>query len=322
MMGLLILMLALRHQSMGVDLGYGGSYGYLGSFLRLSKYSWIDVIELPSFLNYEKGYVLFNKAISIISDDPQWLLICCGFASLVPIGMLIYRYSKDCRFSIFVFTALPCFQIFYSGLRQGIAIGICCYAMCCLQEKKKWRYFLSVIVASLFHASAVIFLVAYPLFYLRVEKRTRYFSILLLPVVFLFRKPLFVVFSQIFKDHATITSTGAGTLFLFFSMVYCFCTVFVDETDEKSVGFLNLFYFACICQSFSDLHNLAMRVGYYFMIGLIVALPNIVSNLKDRNSYLISHVGLQSVFVAYGLYAIYTSTWSCAYPYYFFWEAI
>lgn len=50
MMGLLMLMLALRHQSMGVDLGYGGVYyGYLGSFSKISSYSWNEVIDLPSF---------------------------------------------------------------------------------------------------------------------------------------------------------------------------------------------------------------------------------------------------------------------------------
>ncbi len=322
MMGLLILMFALRHQSMGVDLGYGVSYGYLGSFMRLSQYSWEEVIKLPSYLNYEKGYILFNKAISVISRNPQWLLICCGFVSFIPIGILIYRYSTDCRFSVFVFMALPCFQIFYSGLRQGIAIGICCYAMCCLQERKKWRFVLSVILASLFHFSASIFLLAYPLYYLRVEKKTRFISILLLPVVFIFCKPLFVIFSRLFKDNATISNTDAGTLFFVFTMVYCFCSVFVDETDEKSVGFLNVFYFACICQSFSGLHQLAIRVGYYFMIGIAIALPNIVSNIKDDNSYLISHIGLQSAFIAYGLYMIYASSWSCAYPYHFFWEAV
>ncbi len=322
MMGLLILMLALRHQSMGVDLGYGSSYGYLGSFIRLSQYSWREIIKLPSYLNYEKGYILFNKAISVISKDPQWLLICCGFVSLVPIGVLIYRYSNDSRFSVFVFMTLPCFQIFYSGLRQGIAIGICCYAMCCLQERKKWRFILSVILACLFHSSAFIFLLAYPLYYLRVEKKTRFISILLLPVVFIFSKPLFVIFSRLFKENAAISNTGAGTLSFILAMIYCFCSVFVDETDEKSVGFLNVFYFACICQSFSGLHQLAMRAGYYFMMGLVIALPNIVSNIEDDNSYLIFHVGVQSAFVAYGLYAIHASSWSCAYPYHFFWEAI
>lgn len=321
MMGLLMLMLALRHQSMGVDLGYGGVYyGYLGSFSKISSYSWNEVIDLPSFLNYEKGYVLFNKAISVISKDPQWLLICCSLVSLAPICLLIYKYSVNCRFSIFVFMALPCFQVFYSALRQGIAIGICCYAMYCLQERKKWRFILSVIVASLFHASAIIFLVAYPLYYLRVEKKNRYYSILLLPVLFLFRKPLFVVFSRLFKDQATITSTGAGTLFLIFTIVYCFCTVFIDETDEKSAGFLNLFYFACVCQSFSGLYQLAIRIGYYFMIGLVVALPNIVSNIKNKRTKTISYIGIQSAFIVYGLYAIFNSTWSCAYPYHFFWE--
>lgn len=325
MMGLLILMFALRHQSMGADLGYGSSFGYLASFVRLSQYSWGEVIRLPSYLNYEKGYILFNKAISIISKDPQWLLVCCGLVSLIPIGIMIYRYSRDCRFSVIVFMGLPCFLIFFSGLRQGIAIGICCYAVCCLQERKKLKYAATMLLATLFHSSAIIFLVAYPLYYIRVKKSTRFFSILLLPVFFVFSRPLYAVFAKIFKAHVGFEETGAGTLFLIFCLVYCFCAVFVNEKDERSAGFLNLFYFACACQSVSGYNQLVVRVTYYFMIGLIIALPNIVTDMRDKNMRFLSSAGIQGAFIVYGLYAIYTSarpSWPMAYPYYFFWSEI
>ena len=53
-------MLALRHQSMGIDLRYTKYFGYLGRFDAIAETSWSDVFDV-SIANYEKGYIIFNK---------------------------------------------------------------------------------------------------------------------------------------------------------------------------------------------------------------------------------------------------------------------
>ena len=57
------ILLALRHQTMGIDLRTEESYGYLGMFETIAKSSWNEVFT-GSFLNYEKGYVIYNKLLS------------------------------------------------------------------------------------------------------------------------------------------------------------------------------------------------------------------------------------------------------------------
>ena len=98
--------------------------------------------------------------------------------------------------------------------------------------------------------------------------------------------------------------------------------LFIDEEDKITNGFLNIFYLAIICMCFSGIYLTAMRVGYYFMVALVIALPNIISRMSDKNSNIISKLSIGTIFIVYGLYAIYTSTWAMANPYLFFWQNV
>lgn len=314
------LVLALRHPSMGVDLGYGRSNGYLGSFQAIASLSWGRLMALGSWQNYEWGYIAFNKLLGYLSTDYQCLLIACAIASIVPIGMLINRYSKAPVFSAIVYLGLPCFLMPFSGLRQGIAIGMLCLSIPYIQEKQLKKFALVVTASSFFHYSAMIFALAYPLYHIRLSKKIRLWTIPALAVVFVARYPLFAIASRLFKANAVASDNGAVTLMLVFVLIYFFCTIFLRNSDVESAGFLNLFYFACICQCFGSIFMTAIRVGYYFMPALAIALPNIIANMKNPNNKKISRICIITVFVAYGLYALYNGSWAMTNPYHFFWS--
>ena len=324
LIGTIVIIVGLRHPSMGYDLQYGYTGGYIGSFHRIASLSWNSVVNLTGWLNYERGYVLFNKLISYVSKDTQWLLFCCALISIVPIGVMIHKYSRDTLFSVLVYLGLPCFMIVFSGLRQAIGIALCCLSYPYITEKKPLKFILCVLLASLFHYSAFFFLIAYPVFHLRIRKNVRMVSILVIPLIFLLRVPLFLILSELFKENAYIDYNGALTLLVVFALVYLFCAVFVDEQDEVTNGFLNLFYLGVLCMCFGNIYQTAMRIGYYFMIALAVALPNIVDEINIQSSKRISSVAIKTAFVLYGLYALWTSgsSWPMTYPYHFFWEAI
>lgn len=326
---MIFLILALRHPSMGVDLGWGRDYGYLASFDLLNSYTWTQIIEIDEFLNYEKGYIIFNKLVGSILDNSQFFLGVCAFVSVLPIGLYTYKQSKLPLLSICIYAGLPAFIICFSGLRQSIAIGIIILSIFCIEKHKKVLFVLAVLFASAFHSSAVIFLIAYPLYYVKFNNVTKLIFVMALPVIYLLREPLFVIFSQLFKDDAEIESTGAITLFIVFSLIYLFLIFFADDSDRQQNGLVNLFYMACVCQAFGGVYNTAIRVGYYFMVSLVIALPNTIVSMEKRgiskrNEYQISYMILLFVFVVYGLSALSKSngSWAMTNPYHFFWESI
>lgn len=317
-----VLLLALRHPRMGADLGYGSPFGYLGSFRTIAGIPFFDVIRIKSFLNYERGYIVFNKMISYISEDPQFLLICCAIVSTIPIAHLISKYSCDYRFSIIVYLGLPAFLLNFSGLRQSIAIGLCCFSVPFLVDKKALKFMLCIAFASLFHYTAFLFILAYPMYHLKTKQSTRIYMAAIPLIIYLIKKPLFLFLAHIVKSEFSLEQTGALTLFVVFVFIYLFCAVFAQDEDIESTGFLNVFILACVCQAFGSIHSLAMRAGYYYMLPLVLALPNIVHRINSRNSMLISFYLVQGVFLIYGLYSFSKPGWAMTNPYFFYWSDI
>ena len=321
---LIFLIIGLRHPSMGWDLQYGKYGGYLWSFQNISNNSLLEVFRFNGWLNYEIGFILFNKLISFISKDIQCLLICSALLSLIPIGVTIHRYSRNTLMSVLVYLGLPSFMILFSGLRQGIGISLCCITYPYIINKKPIKFVLLVLIASLFHYSAICFLIAYPIFNFHMGKTLRYISLLGILLVFVLRKPLFTILSKLLKDNAQMDYNGAITLLLVFTLVYIFCIIFLDNDDSITSGFVNCFYLGVLCMCFGNVNQLAMRVAYYYMIALVIALPNIVMSISNIKNRMITLISIEVAFFIYSLYALWSSgnSWPMSFPYHFFWEEI
>lgn len=302
---------------MGVDLGYGYSNGYLASFTRISRYTWQEALFV-NVLNYERGYILLNKFLSLFSTDQQFFIAANVFIALLPMFYIIYKESHSPALSTVIFMGLPSFMMLFSGARQTIAICICFVALYFVKNKKLIPFLVTVLFATTFHSSAWIFVIAYPLYYLKMSRSLRKLSFAILPVVYFLRYPLFHLFSVLFKDNATVDNNGAKTLFIVFSLVYIFCSMFSDEREETA-GLKNLFFVACCIQGLGGVNSLVMRVGYYFMNSLILLLPLIIHNLSNKTNARIIRAVVGLCFVLFGLYSLRTGSWSRAYPYYWFW---
>lgn len=315
-------MLALRHPNMGIDLAYGSPYGYLGNFETIGSSDWQHVLS-GDFANYEKGYVVFCKFISYFGNNDQVLLIACAIISTAAFSWFIYKYSCNCLVSFVVWMGLPVFLANFSALRQVIAIAITVFAFKCIKDKKILPFILLVLLASTFHKSAILFLVAYPAYYLRVPKKMQLLLAGALPVIYFLRYPLFNLFSKILKDDAVPDDNNAITLFLVFAALYVFLVMYSDASDGN--GMCNLFWLACCCQALGGVYSTAIRVGYYFMVYLILLLPHSLDymkrHLKDADfTHRFFLIVILLAFTAFGLYSLYTTYWSMSYPYYFCWQ--
>lgn len=322
----LLLLFSLRRQTMGIDLS-----GYLKSFDYLSSVSWGGVLTLDSYQNYEKGYVVLNKIVGSIFPNRQFMLSVCALLSLAPAMYTIYKLSETPIQSILVYMGLPTFVFLFSGLRQSIAIGLCSYAICLIKQKKLIRFVLMVLVATFFHSSAIVFLIAYPLYHSRVNKRIRSISIVSLPLIFAFKRTIYYTLLTIIgKDVNRYTdNNGAVTLFVVFSLVYLFCCLLSEKGDFFQNGLLNIFYVACAIQALAGLYSVITRLGFYFMMALPLLLPSVCSEASGRGDSLIRKKPVQMFFVrlffcfcfiAFGLWQLFSTYWSISYPYYFFWQ--
>lgn len=324
----IFLLLALRHWSMGVDLGYYSKEtgGYVISFKILNRYSWDKILHLKAFLNYEKGYIIFNKLVGSIHNDKQFFLGVCAFINIAVVAIFINKKSKLPLLSWITFTGLPVFLIFFSGMRQCLAISITMLSTYWIEKKKPIKFVLTVLLAWTFHASSILFLAAYPMYHIKLTDIKKAAFVIMIPAVYMMKGVLFPILSRILKDDVEVENTGAGMLFVIFIGIYLVLIFLNSYTKKKEDGYINLFYIACVCQAFSGLNQLVVRVGYYFMIYLIIALPNTIYGIKDDEkplggkAFMIGYAAVFGAFLLYGLSAISAGGWAHTNPYVFFWQ--
>jgi len=314
----LFFLLALRHPSMGFDLLYGSSNGYLGRFTYIAELPWSSVM-LAQIHNYERGYIIFNKLLSLISTDQQILLVGCAAVSLGCIFSTVYREGYSPAMSAFVFMGLTTFLLAFSGLRQSIATSICFLSILFIQKRKPVKFAAAVFFAWTFHYSAWVFLAAYPIYHFPMKRTWRLYTYLVPPLLYIFRHPLFQILSRLLKANASVDNNNAIVLFLVFYLVYIFCCIFSGESKDTA-GLKNLFFVACCIQALAGVNSTVMRVGYYFMNSLILLLPMVTGRMRNRSNARILNTIIGVCFILFGLYSIYRSSWAEAYPYQWFWD--
>lgn len=68
----------------------------------------------------------------------------------------IYKYSDDPVLSVIVLLAFNLYQFSLTGMRQTIAISFVVLAIMAVHEEKKIQPYIWVLIASLFHSSALV----------------------------------------------------------------------------------------------------------------------------------------------------------------------
>ena len=159
----LFIILALRKSTVGVDIS-----GYIRQFYYISYSTFNDIL----LLRHEIGYKLLVKFISFITNNEQIFLAIIGGLSIMPIGRFIYKYSKMPFLSFALYISFNFYAFIFSGLRQAIAISIICISYDYIREQKLFKFLVTVILAALFHKSAIFFIPAYAISKIKLNKKS------------------------------------------------------------------------------------------------------------------------------------------------------
>lgn len=318
----LFILLALRDITVGRDL-----IEYKKIFERCFYTSFA---ELPDF-RWELGYTIYNKVVSIISDNFRLLLILSAIIVLLPIYKL---YSQETKYSfllIMLFINMPCFLMMFSGLRQAIATSIGILVFMAIEDKKYILSALLILLAISFHVSAFVLILLYPAFFVKIKAKHLLFIAPAMVAILIFRVPILETFiswapSHYIEYYGQLSQTGAiGTLLLFL-IFSVFSFVIWDETvmTKKDFFLRNILLISTIFQFFVPIHGLAQRMSYYFLIFVPVAMIRTVQAPK-KSLKSISNVAVVVMSCFFLVYFFYNGLFSTAnlldvFPYKFLWS--
>lgn len=216
-------------------------------------------------MSFSIGYVIINVLVRTISDSYTLFLFVHAFIVYGLLAYSIYRLSPKPIFSLLLYYGM---MLPYLGMnRQIIALVICLFSLLFLLKEEKKKFILGVIIASLFHTSCLLFLVA---LFLRKEIKTNYLIISLTTVIVLAlfglvnKLPLNIIYIFASDDPmSTINKIGFyaennfldtniifTVLAIFKRLIWLIITFFIIRytklKNNKLILFFNLYFFGSL----------------------------------------------------------------------------
>ena len=274
---LFLFLLSVRSINCGVDL-----HNYK---IKFDEISFSSLMTLFSNSTTEPAFGMLIMLSKLITNSYQFFLCVCAIISVVPIMVFYIKESNHSVLTMALFIGIAPFTIFFSGLRQSIAIGlvIICYHYC--KEKKLVFFLLSVFLAFLFHQSAIILLLLYPLIHVRITKKWIIPIAAVYALCMIFNKQIFSVllgFSDRYENRYVISETGSYTFLLLIMLFVIYSFVISEDNSQDLIGFRNILVISLLIQCFAPINTVAMRLNYYFLIFVPVAIPKFIDYAKEN----------------------------------------
>ncbi|MBQ2727164.1 MAG: EpsG family protein [Clostridia bacterium] len=317
----LTVLIMLRHETVGKD-----TANYISFFGKFARMEWGSIADY----GLEPGFSYFNKIITLFTSNPQIYLALSALAVSAMIFPTYRRLCTDASLTIVLFCIMSTFQMMFSGIRQMLAVGIGFIAYELTRNKKLISFILCVLLAMTFHTSAFMLAFMYPLYHAKITKKWLLAVVPSLVVIFLLNRQIFgflgTFIERYTKYDTAIQQTGAYTMLLLFAVFAVFAFLIPDESklDSETIGLRNFLLLALVMQMFAPLHNLAMRMNYYYIIFIPLLLPKIIQYRSTRwtqVAVLGRHVMLV-FFCAYFFLSISGGGSLHIVPYHFFWESV
>ncbi|MBU3207628.1 EpsG family protein [Clostridium algidicarnis] len=295
--GFLIIFLVLASVLM---LRYGQGTDYFGYKLVYDFFGFnLDEI-IKNFISSPniKREILFDLSIYLFKTLKLSYEVFVGVLSLFMMRCLykfIMKFSKYKYITLFIFYTTY-WLYFDSGIRQGIAISILLgYTTFYILENKNFKALISILIASLFHTSIIIFL---PILLIGKRKvfNTKVVIILSIVSFTLAYTKIPIMLSTLLPgnieyrlSYYIIDTSGNILALMNRTLVFILITVmnkFIKKEIKQSPKdlFLNIFFvgFILYCLLFNQ-PLLAGRIGTYFRIFEIIIIPNLFYEIKQIN---------------------------------------
>lgn len=297
----------------------------------LELYKEISNYDISLFTNrYEIGFVVLNKFLGMHFNNPQAIII----VSSLLIWSLVYVFFKNNSDNPFISTYIlftyGFFAFFVSGIRESIAIAICLFGFKFVKQRKLVKFLLTVMIATLFHLSACLYIPIYWIYNININRKNRTKILVITMIISIFfSKILNLVLTVLPKygyylnsDYnngqirlATILNILVVMLIYYISVIYV-----KTEKDEyqKNKGYLNSVFLGLVILLISTQFNLLDRVANYYTVFITIVIPNVLIRNKTKAKSMISLLILVSFLAYFVCIQLIRPEWNSIYPYSFF----
>ena len=266
-------------------IGYDSSSSYYREFLNIQNigYNWPN-----------PGLPFIMKTIHRFTGDYQWVIIITAAFVCFAYYKLLVKYSENGFISVMWFMGMLFYTFMFSALKQAWAMAFLCFAFDALLEKKIIRYLVFVLLAMFFHFPALIFLPAYWIAKLKIDKSFPIIMFSLFAFVFVFRSRILNMMIETYgsgetKYSSNVQFLGTKVIFMILMLAYGFFQYYNRNYNKNHEAnqFSTLMYFmgiAAVIQTFCFYNNIFERLADYYYQFSILFVPLILSSKQyDSN---------------------------------------
>lgn len=270
-------LLCLRADTVGCDLAT-----YIPKwFYAFQEIDWVTLFEM-----YEEEWLFvgLTKLIGEFTSSKQIYLTVVATITVLPIMYLYREEAEDALLCCSAFLITLLFEMFFSGLRQGVAIAMGAPAYLYAKKKKIIPFLMMVLIAYGFHMTGLFIALIYPVYHLRITRKELVFVVPLIIVVYLFNDVILTKLFGIFGEHyidkgysVSTGTTGQTGLMMLYLIYFVYCFVVPDEgtLDKEFIGLRNLLILATIVQLFAPIHRVPSRINYYYNLFVPITLTKV-----------------------------------------------
>lgn len=264
------------------------------------------------------GFFLYMLILNYITSNSQLLIFLSAVIVTLLITRTLYIYSSDIRLSLFLYVTSGIFAFSMNGLRQFIAVSIIFASIQLILVKRKWTFFLVVIIATSFHSSAIIFLPMYFLLQTKVFSYKIVLPLLVVCISLIFADrtiPLLFSFLGdtnygVYEQTVLAGKDGANIIRVLVEAMPCMLAFFLYLQKNKDIfnnnnllilltnmSLYNLMFYLFAMQSW-----IFARVSIYFSIFNLILIPMLLSEFFDiKNRIFLKYI----IYLLYFIYFYY-----------------
>ncbi len=298
----LFLYAALRSPTYSGDVA-----GYVKKFNLYKQYSFVEMLELYSTDVKNPTYHLLGWFVSRAFDDAQWWLAFIGAIYAFAGSYVIYKESELPMISSIAWIALSFFSFSLTGLRQTIALSLTMPAYFSAKNRKLLSFLLLVALATLFHSSAFIFLIIYPIANKKIGIYHVAVALVVLVAFAAFQGQVRNFITQFFDDsylggyadsETKLTLVG----FIVQLAIFAFGLWYYPNVTREREGvdiIYNLSFIGVILQLFSSMIAEFFRVSMYFSFFNVLLIPLAIKSEPKKKTRIMLYVFICGVLLLY-----------------------
>lgn len=274
---LLSFLAAIRDSSVGTDVNY-----YVKPiFINSVKYGFFEHYALET---KEIGYLFFNYIISLFTSNFNIYLFFMQFFMLFFAYKGLNYINPKHKTLIFIIYVFLYYNRSLNVIRQSMALGLVLVSLKYIFNNNPKKFICIIFLAFLFHKSALVFLIAYPLYKLLGSSNKNSYYILILFLVFSFLfifnfkdillflvninvlPTRFVKYTTIYFNEVIDFELADLLIDIALIIIYFFFNKLIKKKYPHATFFFFFLLIDLLCNIVGGSYTVVNRIGLYFRI--------------------------------------------------------